>query len=190
MKTSILLLAAVCGGLFAVPLLGQPVITKQPTNQTVSIGATVRFRVSVDSPGADWTVQWWFKDAPLDAGVNPSVKSTQLSLTNVTMAAAGEYWAVGTADGVSVASDKVTLDVDPTFVVQSDPGITAGVPDMIGPYWVDLDGDGWLELVVTGGYNLADGTPLVVFDNNRDGTLRRNRDHDLAKLSGRFAYIA
>ena len=32
---------------------------------------------------------------------------------------------------------------------------------MFLPYWVDLDGDGWLDLVVVGGYSTAAGKALM-----------------------------
>ncbi len=49
----------------------------------------------------------------------------------------------------SVTSRVVNLDVDSTFVVVTNLG--PGASDMWYPYWVDLDGDGWQDLVALGG---------------------------------------
>lgn len=77
-----------------------------------------------------------------------------------------------------------------TLLGQPTAFVRVSLPDsfsaMAIPHWVDLEGDGWLELVVCGGYTVSGGKPLMVFRNNHDGTLSRDLSHDLAKVSGRF----
>jgi len=161
-----------------------------PTNLCVSLGATATFRVSVGGTMPYW-FQWHCTNSgnsfPLDGVANPSALRNVLNLTNVQSSDAGGYFVVVTNDWGSATSQVATLSVDPTFVKRD---LGPGSTDMYVPYWVDLDGDGWLELVVSGGYGTSGGKPLMVWENNRDGTLSRIQTNDLSKVSGRFAYLA
>ena len=169
--------------------VAQPLIRTQPANTTVSLGATARFTVSATSTHPPITYQWWFKEAALDAVANPSAAKSLLSLTNVTLADGGPYFVVVSDTSGLVATSRVAaLTVDPTFVKITQRDI---VTDMWVPYWLDLDGDGWLELVVVGGFLTEGGSkPLMVYENSRDGTLSRTLTHDLSKMSARFGTVA
>ena len=170
--------------------VAQPLIRPQPANTTVSLGATAQFRVAATSANPPITYQWWFKDAALDMVANPSAAKNVLSLTNVILANTGAYFVVvSDASGLAATSQVATLTVDPTFVKITQRDIVQGPTDMWIPYWVDLDGDGWLELVLVGGY-FSGAKPLMVYVNNRDGTLSRTLTHDLSKMSARFGFIA
>ncbi len=172
MKTTQLIaamLVALAGpGAFAQP----PVITLQPTNSSVSPGGTAHFRTAITSTNGPVTCQWWFKEAALDTNANPSTAKFTLSLTNVTLADVGPYFAVvSDASDLSATSQVATLTVDPTFFQVTDVPFLGNSAQSPSPYWVDFDGDGWLDVVVpyfvgsSGG-----GKPMEMYRNNRDGT--------------------
>jgi enediyne biosynthesis protein E4 len=172
---------------FLLPAQGQgdPKLTNtnNPMDTNVSMGATVSFRVDATSTNGPMTRQWQHEGTNL-----PSATNVTLVITNVTVAHAGGYVAwITNASGAFTNTRTATLTVDPTFIKMD---IDKGPNDMWIPYWVDLDRDGWLELVVGGGWGTAGGKPLMVFENNRDGTLRRDLTNDLAKVSIRGANIA
>jgi len=122
--------------------VAQPLITSQPKAASVSIGATVTFRVTAS--GAPLTYQWQFNGMAI-AGATVS----SLSLTNVQVADAGDYSVVVTNAAGSTTSQPAKLTVDPTFTK-----ITAGdLVNATGPFfgcaWVDYDNDGFADLFVT-----------------------------------------
>jgi type II secretory pathway component HofQ len=121
-------------------LAQDPRFTKQPTNATVSLGATAQFVVTAYTASLPLTYQWYFKDAPLDAVANPSVVTKTLSLTNVTLAQEGPYFVVATnAVGGSATSQVAVLDVDPTFTkIMTGPGGTDSAGS-VGAAWGDYD---------------------------------------------------
>ncbi|MRR31322.1 hypothetical protein EG834_13600, partial [bacterium] len=169
---------------------GQPVISKQPTNTSVSLGATALFAVTVNAVAPPTTYRWGFINSELDTNSNRSAATRALSLTNVTVADVGPCFVVATDQSGSVTSQVATLTVDSTFVKITDPDITKVPADMWNPYWVDLDGDSWLELVVAGGFWTSGGKPLLVYENNRDGTLSRSLANDLSRVSMQYNTIA
>src|SRR5437016_4409529 len=73
-------------------------ITKQPTNQSVSLGASVRFQVSATSTSPPIQYQWRFVGANLAGQTNSA-----LNLTNIQVINTGDYDAVLT-DGSSSSS--------------------------------------------------------------------------------------
>src|SRR5437762_6751390 len=88
----------------------QPVITKQPTNRSVSLGASARFQVSATSTNPPILFQWRFATTNLSAATKSS-----LTLTNIQIPNAGDYDAVLTDGSGSVTSRLAHLEVDPTF---------------------------------------------------------------------------
>src|SRR5450432_1764273 len=90
--------------------LSQPVITRQPTNQSVSLGAVVQFLAAATSTNPPLTYQWRFAATNLTGQTK-----TSLSLTNVQLLNAGDYDMVATDSGGSVTSRVAHLDIDPTF---------------------------------------------------------------------------
>src|SRR6185436_3512659 len=101
------------------PVFGQPVISTQPQSQSVSIGATATFSVSIAGGVEPLKYQWRRNETALAGETKVS-----LTLTNVQVAHAGSYTAVVT-DGFdeSVTSEAAMLTVDPTFTkVTAGPG--------------------------------------------------------------------
>src|SRR3989442_14509884 len=108
MKPRILILLTLFGGL--VKSNAQPVITRQPTNQSVSLGASAKFQVSATSTNPPIRYQWRFAAVMLAGQTN-----SPLTLTNVQLINAGDYDAVLTDGSASVTSRVAHLEVDPTF---------------------------------------------------------------------------
>ncbi|MGH7972214.1 MAG: immunoglobulin domain-containing protein, partial [Limisphaerales bacterium] len=88
----------------------QPVITRQPTNQSVSLGASVSFQVSATTTNPPLHYQWRFATTNLPAATNASI-----ILTNIQVAQAGAYDALVSDSSGSTLSHAAYLDVDPTF---------------------------------------------------------------------------
>src|SRR5512143_993573 len=114
MKSSIILSSVLLLGCIQW-VAAQPTITADPTDTSVSLGATVRFTVSATATSPPMKFQWWFKDVAIDAATNPLAATRMLSLASVTLAHAGPYFAVVTDASGSVTSQVAILTVDPTF---------------------------------------------------------------------------
>ena len=71
-------------------VLMPPVITQQPTNQTVNLGGTVTFSVTVSTNSTPPLSYQWY----LNSGVLPNATNAVLTLTGVTTNQAGTYWVV------------------------------------------------------------------------------------------------
>ncbi len=153
-----------------------------PMDTNASIGATVSFGVAATSTDLPLTYQW------LHEGTNvPGATSRTLVLSNLTVAHAGGYMAmVSNASGAFTNSRTAILTVDPTFTKMTQVPQTALTACM--PSLVDLDGDGDLDLVVTGGYWTAAGEQISVFVNSGDGAFTRVQTGGLANASGRWNY--
>ena len=97
-----------------------PVITVQPTNQTVNAGGTLS--LSVTATGA--TGYQWKKGGTDISGAT----SATFSKTNVTTADAGSYTCVVTGAGGSVTSSAATVTVNTPPVITTQPtGVTLNV---------------------------------------------------------------
>jgi phospholipase/lecithinase/hemolysin len=87
--------------------LGQPAITKQPTNQTASLFADASFRVSATGT-IPLSYQWRFNDGDLTG-----MTKTTLTVTNLQRANAGNYKVVVANLSGSVTSQVATLTITP-----------------------------------------------------------------------------
>src|SRR6266568_7779918 len=145
MKSKTNILAA---AIFAAALtdgLGQPpIITRQPTNQSVSLGATASFRVTATSANPPILFQCRFATTNLAGAAKSS-----LTLTNIQTLNGGDYDAVLTDGSGSVTSRVAHLDVDPTFTKITTGSIVNDGGFSISCAWGDYDNDGWLDLFVS-----------------------------------------
>jgi len=87
--------------------LSPPVVTAQPASTTVSAGATVNFNVAAIG-SYPLAYQWQFNGSPLAGATN-----TTLTLTNVSLAHAGTYWATVSNPAGTTNSDAAVLTVNP-----------------------------------------------------------------------------
>jgi len=153
--------------------LAQPKFTIQPTNTSVSLGATAQFRGVATSTNPPITYQWWFKEAALDTNANPSAAKSTLSLTNVTLANDGPYFVVASdTSGLSTNSQVATLTVDPRFTKITSGAIVNDVGNSYMPAWGDYNGDGWLDLFVANGGNEGPTVPFLYRNDQHGGFVR------------------
>jgi len=161
-----------------------PQITTQPTNATASLGATVQFKVMAKAGSAPLAYfHWHFKDAPLDTNVNRSAATRVLTLTNVTLAQDGPYFAVVTdTAGLSATSQVATLTVDPTFTkITTGPVVEDYQASSSGTWW-DYDHDGFLDLLVAQA-SVGPATN-VLYHGHGDGTFDKVSDSIIVKTPG------
>jgi hypothetical protein len=146
-----------------------PIITGQPTNQSVSLGANVRFLVSATTTNPPLRYQWQFAATDLAAQTNAS-----LDLTNVQLIHAGDYDAVVTDGlGSSLTSLVAHLEIDPTFTKVTTGPIVAAGGYSFACAWGDYDNDGFIDLFVC---NSPDGSGVqhdFLYRNKGDGTFER-----------------
>ena len=153
---------------------GQPVITRQPTNLSLSIGATATFRVTATTTNPPLTYQWWHQDTELFNATNANLTLTNLQLTD-----AGPYLVAVTDAGGTTNSAPAMLDVDPTWTkITSDPIVTDQPTNSLSSDWTDLDHDGCLDLFVAS----AQPGPNPIYHNNGDGTFTRVMEPSLQSI--------
>src|SRR5437762_4017840 len=121
----------------------EPAITRQPTNQSVSLGAFASFRVTATSTNPPLSYQWRFQGADISAAITNS-----LSMTNVQLTKAGGYDVVVADMSSSVTSLVATLAVDPTFTKITTGNIVTDRNSYWNGSWADYDNDGNLDLFV------------------------------------------
>jgi hypothetical protein len=149
--------------------LAQPEIRTQPADTSVSLGATAQFTVITRTTAPPLAYQWWFQDAALDPDANPSASRPRLSLTNVTLGNAGAYYVVVSDAGGSITSRTATLNVDPQFTkITEGPVATDRVESWSG-HFGDYDGDGLMDLVVTGDYWTPGSRNTRLYHNEGEG---------------------
>jgi len=161
---SLLCLAVLCSVAGIVTASGQPIITRQPTGQSLSLGSTATFTVFATGT-APLAYQWRLNGVEL-AGETKS----RLVLTNLQLTDAGEYSVVLTNNEGAVTSRLAILDVDPTFTkITSDPIVTDTGYDWHGQAWADYDSDGDQDVLLLTDRRGYD----PIYRNNGDGTFTR-----------------
>ncbi|MBI3416172.1 MAG: VCBS repeat-containing protein [Verrucomicrobia bacterium] len=144
----------------------------QTIGTSVSLGATARLTVKI-APTSTTILgrQWQFNGAAIAGATNGT-----LSLTNVTLANAGNYSVVLTHPDGTFVSNPAILDVDPTFTkITSGPMLTDKGPFETAA-WIDYDNDGLQDLFLSGGDENAAGTTgyaSALYHNNGDGTFTK-----------------
>ncbi len=155
-----------CAALLLVvpPAQAQPVITRQPADVSVSLGATIALEAQATG-GTVNSYQWHFADQPATGATNRA-----LIITNAAPSHAGDYFVVASnADG-SIPSRRVKVEVDLTFTkIMSGPVVTDRDNFWNGA-WGDYDGDGFIDLFVGGA---GGGRDHNLYRNNGDATFTR-----------------
>ncbi|MCL4181756.1 MAG: immunoglobulin domain-containing protein, partial [Verrucomicrobia bacterium] len=166
-------------GLSQLALAQDPIITQQPTNQTVYVGGNATMSVQATSTNGPVTYQWQRADGAVPVAFTniPAAIGSLLSLSNVTLDDTGDYRViVANAAGDSVTSQVAHLEVMPVPFTR----ITEGpvVEDRAAvvwasPTWWDYDNDCYVELFVG---QLAFGIQSVssaMYHKNGDGTFTK-----------------
>ncbi len=154
-----------CDQIFGTNLPAPPVLISQPSNQIVPLGSNATFTVSATGTAPLWYA--WFSDQTnlLSSGTN----SSSLSLTNVQLSDAGNYFVIVTNLYNSITSAPASLVVytDATPTLNIDLGSTNG------QFQLDVDGVTGLNYTVLASTNLVDwislGTnvsPFIFADTN------------------------
>ena len=139
----------------------QPKIPTPPTDQSVSVGATVTEQVFASGVGP-LSYQWRFNDVEIVG----AIKRT-LILTNIQSTNAGGYSVVVANNSGSITSRVARLDVDTAFrMITAGPIPTDTPTSEYEVAWGDYDGDGFPDLL---GGNAAD-PGAFLYRNRGDGT--------------------
>src|SRR5579883_556308 len=143
-----------------------PVITVQPTNQTVAVGGQVQF-LAAASGTAPLSYQWFFETNAVSGATNAT-----LTLTNVQLAQAGPYALVvsNQLGGATTSSARLAVLKAPVISKVSLNGTTISVTfdSLLGPHYLleytdSLAAPVWTSLtqIVSGS-----GAPLTLTDTN------------------------
>ena len=181
---------------FAQLVLAQdPIITQQPTNQTVYVGGNATMSVQATSTNGPVTYQWQRADGAVPVAFTniPAAIGPGLTLRNLSLAHTGDYRViVANAGGDSVTSQVAHLEVMPVpfTKITTGPVVTETLMQSMNPAWGDINQDGFEDLIISGGGSVdwnnarvtAREAPLV-FLNNQDGTFRRASEADIGPLA-------
>jgi enediyne biosynthesis protein E4 len=163
-KTSALSTACLLGAMLISSAVAQPIITNQPSDVSVSLGADVTFQVSAKSAAPPLSYLWRSNDLQLLSATNRS-----LIVTNVQLSSAGAYAVVVADSSGSLTSRVARLEVDPTFTKITTGRIVNDGGGSLGCAWGDYDDDGFIDLFVT---NAGDQKNFL-YHNDRNGTFTR-----------------
>lgn len=151
-----------------------PVITLQPTNTSVSLGATAQFSVRSTSTNPPITYQWLHQDTPL-----PGATKASLILTNVGLSNAGTYRVAVYDLSGTVDSAPALLDVDTTFTkITADPLAAHQAFWHVGAV-ADYNGDGFPDVYLHECVDVASFGADYLYRNNGDGSFVRLTDPSL-----------
>ncbi len=147
----------------------QPTIVDQPTNQSVSLGASASFQVSTTTTNPPIKYQWRFATTNLPLATNFS-----LLLKNIQMSNAGDYDVKVTDGSGSSTSQVARLEVDPAFTKVTSGRIVTDAGSWSSCAWGDYDNDGFIDLFVISPSD-ANGSNQrnALYHNNGDGTFTR-----------------
>ena len=151
--------------LLVVPLTqAQPVITRQPADVSVSLGATIALEAQA-SVGTATSYQWHFAEQPV-----PGATNRALLITNAAPGHVGDYFVVASDAGGSIPSRRAKVEIDPTFTkIMTGPVVTDRDYFWNGA-WGDYDGDGFIDLFVGGA---GGGRDHNLYRNNGDATFTK-----------------
>jgi hypothetical protein len=107
-----------------------PEMILQPQSQTNYTGSNIIFSVAATAC-TPVSYQWFFNNKILAGGTNDV-----LSLTNLQMAAVGDYFAIATADGGSVTSAVASLTLVLTNDVAGSGGVTLSLSGAPGAKYI------------------------------------------------------
>ena len=122
-----------------------PVIVAQPTNVIVSPGGTASFHLQINNVTCNY--QWFFNGNPLtDAGGIHGSQTATLTISGVTTAQSGSYYAMATntahadhfVQSASVSLSSMALNLYPVVTINGVPGSTYAVqwsPSLTSPTW-------------------------------------------------------
>jgi uncharacterized delta-60 repeat protein len=150
-------LGLLCSSLVVRAADGVPVITSQPTNQTVAISDTAMFTVVADGT-SPLSYQWNFNGTNLSGATN-----TSLMLTNVQLTNSGNYAVLVTNTYGSALSSNATLTL-------------AGMPDSFNP---GANGDVFCTAIQADGKVLVGGNFTMLGGQSRTNIGRLNADGTL-----------
>jgi DNA-binding beta-propeller fold protein YncE len=153
-----------------------PIITQQPTNQTILVGANVAFSVGV--VGAEpFAYQWTFDNVAVSDATNAA-----FTLTNVNLSASGTYSVLVTNSLGSVLSSNVFLTVLPALVMTLPAsGLSATGAVLNGSVTVGVESLAWFEWGTDTNYGNIAGA-IVVPGNNGGNSVSAT----LSGLPGNF----
>lgn len=144
-----------------------------PAHPSVSPGGSVEL-----SARAGLGIQWYHDGVELEGETG-----AKLILSNVTTEAEGHYSAVviGTS---GVTTHHTYLRVDSTFTKDADSAISEREESAWGANFADVNGDGWIDLVVWNGYDAGTNQIVGVYL-NEGGIYRRLAVEEGGDLVGR-----
>ena len=188
MKTRLLLVAVTVMSAATLTELNATItITRQPTNQWVSLNAHVTNLVTVSSTAPPITYRWHGPSGELLTGeTNRSPVTLSLVLPSIQASQAGGYYVVLSDTNFGpVQSDTTTITVDPTFIKLTEGPVVTEVASSEDARWWDPDGDGWLDLFISHLGGDSGAALPSFFISNADGTFEKITTNAIAQARKR-----